>query len=677
MKLPLAFFKKNKPTAKYYFGLFLKEEEGSVILMELSASGLNIIASEKFQFTDGWENISEDVDQALFKLETQAKKSTNQFILFVYSHFIDKNKQQIKAPYLAKIKMMLRELELKTLGFIDALEAAVDYLEKKEESPLTAILVELDITVLSVNIFKGGQKILSEVIPRTDNFIDDLLQIFNTQKGHTLLPSRLILYNSKDLDEISTKILTYHWSEELFIQLPKVEIIKEDELIHGLVFIFHEQLKSSAPIVEEEQKEILGFRIGEDVAPKNNQKLVDPPIKTIKKIPLPKIHLGFVKNWLNTIMKLKLPFVIPVLLITTVILILFVVAEYFFHKAKLQIYFPSQAISKDITLEESIDGGLIKSTTDTKEIEESIDATGKKTVGEKARGEVTIFSFNEKENRFNKGTALSVEGVKFILDSDVVVASSSETLIDGKPVKKSGEGKVKVTASEIGTEGNISKGKRLQVADLSTSSYFAMSDSSFTGGTKSEITTVSKKDFDSLRSKLFNKAKSTTSEKENKNLEEKKLFTSLTEVKLEEENFSKEVGEEAKSLRLKAKAKITYYFYEDSALREKIFSLLKDEVKKGYQLSAENVDYEITKTEKDEKQVQLSLKIDSKALKEISKDELAKSLVFKNNQKLQELLKNKYQSEDYDLNVQTPLPFLKSWTPIFKKNITIEISTLN
>src|SRR3989344_6701143 len=215
MKLP--FFSKSSNGKKTFFGLFLKEKEGIGLVLKSENAKIVLLDQEKFNYTDGWEHLAEDIDNLIVKLEQRTKIKLQETIFFVYSHFIDEKTKEIKKPFLQKIKDLVKNLNLKALGYIECYEAIIHYLEKREELPLTAVLIELDHSNLSVFVFKRGELTYSKILAHTDNFIDDLLTSFLEIKGKFLLPSRIILYNSKDLDKESTEIVTYRWSEELFV----------------------------------------------------------------------------------------------------------------------------------------------------------------------------------------------------------------------------------------------------------------------------------------------------------------------------------------------------------------------------------------------------------------------------------------------------------------------------
>lgn len=690
MQLP--FFRKKDHATQKYCALFLKEGEGIVLILETNKDKLDVVAKEKFAFSNGWENLVEDVDEALYKLEVQTKKTSNQLILFIYTHLINLERHEIKRLYFTKIKALVKNLEFQPLGFIEASEAIEDYLETKEESPLTGILVELDKTILTVTIFKGGQKMLLQSIARTDNIIDDLLTIFEQQKEKILLPSRIILYNSRELDDESTQILTYHWSEDIFIQLPKVEIIKEENLIQSFLNIFGGQIttKQISSISTADNKEILGFVIGEDIEnSKIHDKIEDKqPIiiqKNIKnpyglKLRLTNLFFIFLSKCVKfplKIMPTKLSAYILVFIGLGVIVLAAFFLEFFFHKANLVVYFPAQTIKKEVNLSQEALEPVVSTVSSSMTLNDSLSTSGKQLVGDKAKGDVTLFNFDDKEIRFDKGSLLAGEGLKFILDSEVNVASATEMLVDNKPIKKPGEAKDKVTAESIGPESNLPSKKRFQINSLSTSTYFATNDTAFSGGTKKEIMTVAKKDMDDLRKKILNQAGSSKNIVDiNKLKDGKKLIGNLTEVRLINEQFSKEIGEEANRLTLTSTVKLGQYFYNVSKMQGLLLSQISGDVQSGYQLEANNLQFIINKADKKGDELKLTIAIDAKATKNIPKKELMATIVFKNRGSLDKSLKEKYNVAAYKLNISNPIPFLRNWTPIFQKNINLEINYL-
>jgi len=287
MKLP--FLSKNKVVSNY-FGLLLKEDQGIALIIKKERVAATVVDSERFSYSNGWEHLIEDVDEVLFRLESKHNLRLEESIFFVYSHLVDEKTGQIKKSYQSVIKNLAKNLELKPLGFIDCREAVAKFLAKKEEMELTAILIELDQTNAGIFVYKVGQSVFDKVVARTDNLIDDLNSVFQEVKGKLLLPARIVLYNSKDLDFAVTRILSHRWSSDLFIQLPKVEVIQEKEILVSLVDAFNQQTKEEKeePVVSRTVKTKTGFLIDEDIKETEGE---SPPI--IKK----EISFSGIKNF--------------------------------------------------------------------------------------------------------------------------------------------------------------------------------------------------------------------------------------------------------------------------------------------------------------------------------------------------------------------------------------------
>ena len=679
MKLP--FFKKNTNEGKNFFGILLKENEGIGLVIKIKNSNFILVDQEKFTFTNAWENIAEDLDGVILRLEQRTKLKLNETIFFVYSHFVDEKTKEIKKPYLQKIKELVNNLNLKALGFIECYEAITHYLEKKEEIPLTAILMELDRSNLSIFVFKRGGLTYSKVLAHTNNVIDDLLTCFIEIKGKFVLPSRIILYDSKDLDKESTDIVTYRWSEELFVQLPRVEIIKEHELIQGLLGVFGEQVSqkiSGTKFIEEKPPtEVLGFVIGGDVT----KQAQTPSFKKDTSLKLAKPSLASISSWISPIINLlksipmvfnkKWTIILGLILVVTALLL----TEYFLHKARLTIFLSSKTIKKDINL--TSDELKIESFSKSVDLTDSKSTSGKKEVGEKARGSVTIHNFDDNEKLFTKGTTLETAGLKFNLDQDVKVASASVVTISGGIVKQPGKTKTNLTALEIGPQNNLGSGKQFKIDDLLTSLYFGINENAFSGGTKKEVKTVSAKDMEELRKSIQEQGKRQKLDQQDtkKNLD-KKVLTDLIEFVLTEEKFGQELGEESDKLTLKSKVKATIYLYEEKELKDLITKKLTKELEKGYVLERQKLLFTINNAIKKNDRITLVIDMESKAVKDVPIGDIVRIIRGKSRKNLESSLKANFAAEGFELEINPKLPLLQNWLPFLEKNIDVKISSM-
>ncbi len=706
------FFKKNKDKKEYYFGLFLKGDEATGFVFEITDEHFSVLHHHTAPYSNGWENIIQDIDEILSKLETTTRLHLKKVIFFLYSYFIDDTSAEIREPYKNIIKSISKELDLQPLGYIECNEAVAQYLERRDKSPLNVILIEIDKTNVDVCVYKGSRKITSKTSSRTLNLVDDLTAIFTEMKAQTLLPSRLVLYDSSDLDDESVKILGHKWDKDIFIQHPRVEVIKRQDLYTELGAIFSAQLRDSKekgngvvekPQIEKEEspppqvesnpiqnvepvsaipvaaapaapQEIMGFTISSDENPVQQPyqtaayqgKTVSAPFKKPAqpfKLGIPKLNLRLPKANMTRY-----------LIIIGLVLIIFSLAliETQFHKATLTITLPSKTVSKEI----EIDNLDVSVATTSSTVDGSTATTGKRDVGEKARGEVTIHNFEDSVKLFQKGTPLSVDGFSFTLDQDVSVASASETLSGDEIVKQAGKTKTSITASALGPESNLEKGKRFKIADESTSKYFAVNESALSGGSKKTLRTVAKKDIDDLKKTLLDKGKKQAVENIKKNLQSGvKVLDTLTEAALDNSKASKEIGEESDKVNLTVTVSATYYSFNESSLKERLAEELKKDIPSDFEMDSANLSYMLKNVEKAGDTVQLRVDAKETASKKVSAEEIAAAVKGKSKNAVSSIVQAKTNANGYNLDISAPLPLLNSFMPFLQKNITVKTAT--
>ncbi len=694
-KFPLDIFQAAKQQDDIYLGLFLKEKDGVILFIQNKGNKLEILAKEAFSYTNSWDNIVEDVDDALYKLETHTKKSPEKTIYFIYSHLIDDSTREIQRSILHKIKELSKNLELKPLGYIECHEGISSYLEKKDGVPTTSTLIELDSTTLSVFVYKGGKVIFKETAKRGQEIVDDLIPIFEKVKHIAMIPSRIVLYDSKKVGIEAEKILSYRWNSELFMQLPKVEVVTEQELLESLISVFSAQVLlpvERQKIPSEEKEDTFGFVIGGDVPAKDvreeqesHEQVVTQPLVE-KTNPLSNA-VSAVKAFISTLgvrlksYSLKMKGVpIPVLALVgagLIVLAVFLI-EFYFHKAELTVFFPGKAVDKSLTINASTKADtsalkLAEATTNT-ELNNSKSTTGKKEIGEKAKGSVTVYNSSLTEGKsFSKGTTITApNSTAFLLNSDVKVASASG---DATAITPS-TAKVDVAAVEIGQEGNVASGTKFSIEGESAV-VIAKNDSAFTGGVKRTVQTVAKQDIDTLRAQALKKAQEYSDKEVQKSLKGGvKVLSNLSDVNLQDPQFSHDAGEEAGQVSIKSKADITYYTYKDDDLLKMMQSRLKGDVEKGYDLPKNTIKYSVGKISSKSGEFQIAFDVKAKQVKSLKEEDVEKVLAGKSEDDLEKILKEKFGASGLEFRIHSPVLLLHNRLPFFRNNINFKVSYL-
>jgi hypothetical protein len=288
--------------------------------------------------------------------------------------------------------------------------------------------------------------------------------------------------------------------------------------------------------------------------------------------------------------------------------------------------------------------------------------TGQKEVGEKARGEITLYNYDDQPKVFAKGTTVSLDNHDYTLEDEVKVEAAK---IAEDMAKIPGKNKGQIKASNIGAEYNVEKGKKFKVENTS---YFGINETAISGGSKKTIKVVAKKDWEELKAEALKQAQ----QQKNSLIKlapGEKVIDDLIAIDLDNLQYSKEIGEEGDNLSLTAKTIVTVYYYKDIQMLHTLQARIQGEVKSDYKLIVDKINFQLEKIEKDT----LYLYLKAKALKNVDKQTVKRNVIFKNKNQLDLLLKNKFSAKKVVVEIKQPLPFFKNFTSPFGKNNTIEL----
>lgn len=185
------------------------------------------------------------------------------------------------------------------------------------------------------------------------------------------------------------------------------------------------------------------------------------------------------------------------------LLIFFVWAIFFAPKATVTVAANTSAVNIDLPLalgedaELSAEDGTLPAVSEELRKEQSVDfeATGKKEVGERATGTLTLSNSKGRAIQVPAGTVFSASDQDFTSNESVTVPGA--TVCPDVAAICPGEATVNITAAEIGAEYNVGPQAYSTDADVSASS-----DEATSGGSKREITIVSQSDVDKAREQL-------------------------------------------------------------------------------------------------------------------------------------------------------------------------------
>lgn len=311
--------------------------------------------------------------------------------------------------------------------------------------------------------------------------------------------------------------------------------------------------------------------------------------------------------------------------------------------------------------------------------ESTIQTTGVKLVGDKAKGKVKVLNGTESPKTFIAGTTLTADGKSFTLDQDVTVASASTKVTNGGKQTTFGETEASVTAKDIGEESNLSKDKELTIDKFSLDTFSAIVVEAFTGGASREVRVVAAKDKNEvladLRAELLTKAAQEFKDESGSGTYYLPNPTVLKEIP----TFSAKEGEETDELTLSLELHVQALSYTAADLQPIAKAVLSSEVPEGYELAGE--DPQILSAPDETKSASGSAKavttallvsITTDAFPVLQTDNLAQQIVGKPLDQAQQLLREADTIADASITITPAIaqPLVKT-LPKDQKRITV------
>lgn len=593
------------------------------------------------------------------------------------------------------IEQICRQLKLKPMGFTPYDEALSEYLSGQEGALVNLLIAHFFPKEIVCSYVLQGRVVaryqhpidMSEDInPKTMEFV------FSRLRQDTPLPSELLLVGDTPLNTLE-HFLKYPWTAQrnpqLFLHLPTIKKYNQGQITQiyaefvvqntGLVPHTNPENVEVLPVteispplpepevteIEEIEPELMGFK---------NDVSEPASIPTPPALQLPKIKLDL--NYSS--------FILPLLGIITVF---FIGAAFLLYnnKATLILYANPVAINKTIKVNLStqataldVTKGIIPVVKKTEDVTASgtTEATGKKTTGEKAKGEITIYNKQEKSQTLPKNTVLKdVNGHRFFLSNVTVLAAAEPDLNAG--VINLGQTKAMVTAEVIGSDGNLAKDTPLTFIDLSNTLLLAKVSQPFTGGSSREITVVSLADRTKLDQILNDQIKLELDKKVSEQKNASDIIGNTLKILKGKVDLSREVDEEASEVTGNISATVTIFYLEPQTKTKLIQSYLSTEPSlANTQINPKDVRLVFTNQGQDDKQANGNLTFTGNAPPSLPKENLKNRLAFKSISELKNLL-TQLAPRVYDFSVTNTsrINLLPNRLPLRPQNLQLEITS--
>lgn len=728
MKLPIKLPFQKKDDAAYYLSLLIGDEKAHASVFAEKNGKIEIIGEHEEHFSTPVEKLSDEalldiLDKTISNAEATLPEGfqTRKTIFGVKENWIEETK--IKKEYLNKLKKVCDSLGLTPIGFLVIHEAVAHLLQKEEGAPVSAILTEIGTDELAVSLLRAGKILethrvkIETSIPHT---IDKTLHQFS---NYEILPSRIIVFNEHKHPKLSQELTTHQWSKSLpFLHVPQIKILPPKFEARAILFGAATQMgfevldKFDMPTIpndiskeepsETRDEDMFGFVTDTDVAKKEAPLPQDKTVETYTDAFYESEHEEPVPNWQAKMadtgkttkiffaklsaklslhrlfsrfpqleQKKSIIFIPPAIIAIVLILFLLYI---FTLKATVVLSITPKTVEENQNILFStnqatdVSQNIIsaQSVTTSQKGSMSTPTTGKKEIGEKAKGDITLYNSTTKEQNVAKGTVItSTNNLQFVLDDTVKIASSGGAS-DGSKTAKG-----KLIAKEIGKEFNLPSGTKFTVGGFASSEVEGKNESAFSGGSKKEITVVAKADtaklLDGLPKQLQEKAKDDLESKLSAN---QSLLPVFLTTAIDKKTFDKDVGEEATSVSLDATVSFTSAIYNKKDLEKFILDLLSKQ-DPNLSPSKETLSYTIDDVSEDNGDISATLQMKGFLVPKIEKKTLAQDIAGKSFDEAQSIVKRLPQVTSAEVKLSPNIPLLPALLPRLANNISIEIQT--
>jgi hypothetical protein len=347
-------------------------------------------------------------------------------------------------------------------------------------------------------------------------------------------------------------------------------------------------------------------------------------------------------------------------------------------RADIIVYAKTQSVARDIdvTVSSSITSPELsrlslpaKKVSKIIPIEKSISTEGKKDVGSKAAGTVKIFNFTGKSLNLKAATTTLTVGTR------TYVFASDQNGIKATPTKESSPNNAQIVATGGGEPYNLPAGTRIEISNQVFGNQpqvlYAQTDTPIVGGSSRFISVVTDEDITKAQTTLKTQA-----------IEELRSELKAQNIILPDDAFSStlndftassSVGNETPNFSVSGKVNIEGLGFDTTELvnmmRQRILSTLGAQVNLQ-DTSLDTIEYTIKDLNIQEGIMHLTVHYESKAIGQVSVNDLSSSISGKSKEQASEILLANDQVERVDIQLA---PSWQSSIPRFKQKINIEL----
>lgn len=701
-------FKKQDKEKENYLALTITSHQVYALIWNFESEQVHTLgfAHSKYQDID---NLIHQAAVAIDSAAQQAKSDVSQVVFGLSQDWFENGQLSTKTAKL--LENISADLELKAQAFVPLSVSLKNLLKTEESASPHAIFCGIFEDLFEVHLVQNDQ-VFKSVQSQTKPTIEKIEQVIKSLHSKESLPPRIIVFGQKDSHVV--KQLADTNLKDLFTQEPKIEFIDEEKLANSVAhaqaadFLGHEiPLTKQTPAEDitkatQSESENLGFVEGEDILeekphaqtavagevenitvpqelPEMQQELQKEESRPTKISFLEQIMTLAYLDKINKIFKSpKSPKKIGIAAIFSIAIVLVadVVLAQTITKAQIIIKVSAQSQESNFSAQITKDGAsdFDKSEVAGEEIEGNASGsqksitTGKKKVGNYAKGDVNVFNWTTSETIFASGTTIiSKNGIKFKLDADVKVASRSAS--------SPGQSTVSVTAADFGAEGNVNGGTDFSFQQYDELLYSTRNDNAFTQGDEKEVTVVDKSDLNNLEKSLLSSLKDKAIADLKSKSSDKVIGDDAIQTEVVTKIFDKNIDEEASLVNLNMQITAKTIAYDKSQMDEYLAFLANKDAQNNLEAKPENIEILSTSSKMGKEILNLAGKYRANLIPKFDDEALKAQIGGKSVKQTRQIIKEVPQVQDVTVNF-TPSFLFGASVPKDKNRVILKIEAV-
>lgn len=295
-------------------------------------------------------------------------------------------------------------------------------------------------------------------------------------------------------------------------------------------------------------------------------------------------------------------------------------------------------------------------------------ASGTKTVGDRAKGTVTIRNGTSLPVKLSAGATLSSnKDLKFTLDQSASVSAATSPTTPGTQT-------VNVTAAAIGADSNLASGEALKVSNYPTSEVDAVVEAALSGGSSKEVSAVSKTDIDALTAAVTESVTADAKTALMAQLTGSEIFIdSSLATQVSKKTTSAKVGDESQNITMSMEVTATGLAVSQDNLQKLSANLLTSQVPSGFTLRPEQIEVRVEDVSAQGSAFTARGSATANLLPDTDPDEIVKKIAGKRTTVITDVLKTVPGFVKAEVSTTPRLPTFLKLIPFIKSHISVEV----